>query len=322
MWRSRLSAAGACGAALLVLAACADAARAPTRWVPLQRATIARTEVAAARIRDAAYVVGGFLAPDGATTAAVERYDLRRNRWRRVANMPVALNHPAAAAWRGRLYVVGGYTGAGGALSGESAAVLRYDPASDRWTRLASMPTARAALAVGVVGDRLYAAGGAANGNALATLEIFDLRRGRWRSGPPMRLAREHVAGAVAGGAFFVLAGRAAGQGNFAAVERYAPSRRRWERVPSMRKPRGGIAAATVRGDIVMVGGEEAGGTIAPVERYLSARRRWTMLPAMRTPRHGLGAVAWRGHVFTIEGGRQPGLFYSDVIERLRIPDA
>ena len=78
------------------------------RWRALAPATLERTEVAAARIGRHVYVVGGFERASGLTTAALERYDIRRNRWRRLRPMPVALNHPAATAHRGRLYVHGG----------------------------------------------------------------------------------------------------------------------------------------------------------------------------------------------------------------------
>jgi hypothetical protein len=85
-------------------------ATATGRWLPLASAGLERSEVAAARIGHAIYVLGGFeRTSGGATTAAVERYDIRRDRWRRVRSMPVALNHPAAAAHGGRLYVSGGY---------------------------------------------------------------------------------------------------------------------------------------------------------------------------------------------------------------------
>ena len=225
-------------------------------WRRLRSSTIARTEVAAARIGDAVFVVGGFAAPDGATSAIVERYDLRRNRWTRVAPIPIAVNHAAAVAYRGALYVVGGYTAANG-LADETSVLQRYDPRTDRWTRMAPAPTARAAHAAGVIGGRLHLAGGAEDGAPLARLEIYDFARDRWSAGPPMRIAREHLAATVHGGALYVLAGRAAGRGNFAVVERYVPARRRWERVPAMRKPRGGIAAATVSGRVVVVGGEE-----------------------------------------------------------------
>jgi N-acetylneuraminic acid mutarotase len=283
----------------------------------LRPATLARTEVAAGRIGRFVYVVGGFV-PGPATTAAVERYDIMRDRWSRVSSMPVALNHPAAFADRGALYVLGGYT-AHGATAGETDAFMRYDPISGRWSRMPAAPTARAALAVGVIGNRLYAAGGASGGRTLARLEIFDFGSRRWSRGPDMAVPREHVAGAVAGGAFYVLGGR---PGNLTTVERYLPARQRWERVPDLHKGRSGIAAATVAGRVVVFGGEdvaEAAGTIRPVEEYDAARRQWSALPGMRTPRHGLGGVAFGHRVFALEGGARPGFSFSRTLEALDV---
>jgi len=310
----------ALGVAAAVTLAGSGTAREDGGWQRLRPSLLARTEVAAARAGDRVYVVGGFAGAEGsevgATTAAVERYDPRRDRWSRARSMPLALNHPAAATWRGRVYVVGGYTARAG-LAGDSAALLRYDPGRDRWTRLADMPTARGALAAGVVGDRLYAAGGATGGRALRTLEVYDLERDRWRRGPAMPTAREHLAGAVQAGGFYVLAGRSAEQGNVTVAERYVPARGRWERLPAMRKARGGIAAAVAGGRIVVVGGEEAAGTIAEVEAYDPARRRWRALPDLPTPRHGLGAVAFGGRVLVLEGGVTPGFSFSRSVEAL-----
>lgn len=291
------------------------------RWRTLARSTVARTEVAAARIGDGAYVVGGFAAPDGATTDIVERYDLRRDRWARVAPIPQAVNHAAAVAYDGDLYVVGGYTAASG-LAAETNALWRYEPVSDRWTKLRGAPTARGATAAGVIGDRLYVAGGARGGSALTTLEIYDFKARRWSRGPSMRHAREHLAGAVGGGAFYALAGRAGGLNNVPVAERFVAASGRWERLPAMRKARGGIAAATVYGwsaRIVVVGGEESAGTIAEVESFDPATRRWRAEPRLKTPRHGLGAVAYRGQIVVVEGGAAPGLFFSDVTEALRV---
>ena len=307
--------------ALVALAAagCGEAASsAAERWRTLSDSTLARTEVAAARIGDHAYVVGGFAAPSGQTSAVVERYDLRRDGWTRVQPIPQAVNHAAAVAYRGDLYVVGGYTAPGG-LAAETAALWRYRPSTDRWTRLRDAPSARGALVAGVAGGRLYAAGGARRGTALRTLEVYDFARRRWSRGPSMRVAREHLAGAVHGGAFYVLAGRTASAGNLAVAERYVPTRRRWERLPAMRKPRGGIAAAVANGRIVVVGGEEGAGTIAEVESYDPRTRRWRFEAPLPTPRHGLGAVSLGGRVFALEGGPVPGLTYSAATEALRI---
>ena len=286
-------------------------------WKPLAPATLERTEVAAARVGRFVYVMGGFEQASGATTAVTERYDIRRDRWRRVADMPVGLNHAAAVSYRGAVYVVGGYRGRS-TLDDEVATLYRYQPRRDRWTRLPSAPTRRGALAAGVIGHRLYAVGGAATGRgALATLEIYDFRTRRWSAGPDLPLAREHLAAAVARGRFYALAGRAAGQGNFARVDRYDPARRRWTRVRDMRKARGGIAAATAGGRIAVFGGEEGAGTIREAELYDPARDRWRSLPGMRTPRHGLGGVARGRRVYAIEGGDQPGFHFTRAIEYL-----
>jgi N-acetylneuraminic acid mutarotase len=154
------------------------------RWRELAPSPFARTEVAAARIGKHVYVVGGFEESSGDTTDAVLRYSIKRDRWKQVAPMPVAVNHPTAAARDGRLYVHGGFTAAG-ALSDPTSALQEYKPDRNRWRRLPDSPTPRAAHALGVIGDRLYAAGGADDTNAqLTELEIYDISEREWTPAP------------------------------------------------------------------------------------------------------------------------------------------
>ena len=277
------------------------------------RPALQRTEVAGAVVGNDIYVIGGFVPPNK-TTAAVER--LRRGRWERVRSLPVALNHAAAVGHRGHVYVVGGYAGANG-LTQPTGSLFRYDPRENQWIRLPNMPTARAALAVGVVGGRLYAVGGANGSGALDKLEIYDIAKRRWSSGPPFSVPREHLGGAVYGRRFFAVAGRNS-SGNLAIVEAYNPRTRSWSRLPDIPKERGGNGAATLGDGIVGVGGEEGAGTIAEVDRYDFSSRRWERLDPMPTPRHGLAVVSSRGRVYAISGGPQPGLFFSNAVEILR----
>jgi N-acetylneuraminic acid mutarotase len=262
------------------------------------------------------YVVGGFDGANNQTTAAVERYDIERDSWKRVRDMPVGLNHTVAATYKGDVYVMGGY-GSRSGLAEEVDTLYRYRPKTDRWSKLPAAPSTRAAHTMGVIGHRLYVAGGVRAGQPLGSLEIYDFRRRRWSRGPSMRTAREHLTGVAVGGRFYVLAGRAAGAGNFAVAERYDPRRRRWQSLPDMHHARGGIAAAGVGRRIVVFGGEEGAGTIAEVEQYDIERRRWTRLPDMLTPRHGLGGVSRGRRVYAVEGGPMPGLFFSRAIEAL-----
>ena len=311
----------AAAAAVVALAAGGDgdAARSDS-WTALRPSGLERAEVAAARVGRFIYVVGGFdRGSGGDTTAAVERYDITRNRWRRVRSMPVGLNHPTAAARRGKLYVHGGYT-ARRDLSSATARLFAYDPRRDRWSRLPKSRVPRAAHALAVVGDRLYAAGGKNDTGSLRSLEVYDFVRRRWRRGPRLKgPARDHMTGVAAGGYFYALAGRDGGR-NFTVAERYSPRRRRWELLPSMRKARGGVASAPLGGGrVVVFGGEESQGTIREVELYEPRLRRWRRLPPMRTPRHGLGGVASGNRVFAIEGGPRPGFHFSNTLEYLDV---
>ena len=288
-------------------------------WGPLTDAPSARTEVAAARVGRSIYVVGGFERSSGATVGTLERYDIRRNRWRRLRSLPVGVNHPTAIAHRGRLYVHGGYR-ARRSLDSATARLWVYSPRRNRWSRLPSSPSPRAAHAVGIVGGRLYAAAGANQRGSLRTMDVYSFRRRRWARGPSFPgPARDHTTGAATGGRLYVLAGRRGARGNFRVVDSYDPRRRRWARLPDMRRARGGIAAAVVRGRIVVFGGEDftTGRTIERVEAYDPRRRRWRDLPDMRTPRHGLGAAALGRRVYAVSGGARPGFHFSRSIEFL-----
>ena len=70
---------------------------------------------------------------------------------------------------------------------------------------------------------------------------------------------------------------------------------------------------------MVVFGGEEDTGTIREVELFDPVRGRWSPLPGLGEPRHGLGGVAYRDRVYAIQGGPQPGLFYSNAIEALTV---
>lgn len=292
-------------------------------WRALAPAGLERTEVAAARIGRSIYVVGGFEKSSGLTTGALERYDIRTNRWTRLRPMPAGVNHPTAAAYRGKLYVHGGYTGRRD-LSSATARLFAYNPRTNRWARLPKSRRPRAAHGLAVLGRRLYAFGGKNDSGEMRSMEAYDFKRRRWRPAPPMKgPPRDHMTGVASGGFIYALAGRdqTGGSGNYSTAERYDPKRRRWQRLPPMRRARGGIASAPLSGGRVIVfGGEESAGTIREVELYEPSRRRWRALPDMRTPRHGLGGASFRSRVYAIEGGPSPGFHFSNAIEFLDVP--
>lgn len=312
------------GAAAVVLAARndddANQPRGAGTWeTDLASSPFERSEVGAARIGDRIYVVGGFFG-DGRTTNRLAAYDISDDRWLVRRPLPTPVNHPGVTALAGRLFVLGGQRGA---EPQRSSALFSYHPRRNRWRRLPGAPTARAALGLAAHRGKLYAVGGqTANNFELRQLEIYDVRNRRWRRRAPMPTGRNHLAAVFARGFLWAIGGRRAGGQNLAAVERYDPRRNRWRRMRPLNVPRSGIGAAIARRSLVVVGGEElspGGTTIGEVERLRLAAPRgaWRLIEPMPTPRHGLGVAAKGGRLFALEGGPQPGLTTSNLVERL-----
>ncbi len=101
----------------------------------------------------AEYVVGGYTGSRWLNTIV---------RWRPgrparvVGHLPVALRYAAVASVSGRIVIAGGSTPAGTA----SDAVLSFDPATGRVTRIGRLPSPTTHAAAAVIGDRVYVIGG------------------------------------------------------------------------------------------------------------------------------------------------------------------
>ena len=308
-------------AVALVVANSPEAGPGPP-WQAAQGAGIERSEVGAARIDDSIYVVGGYRAPNGSITGALERYDSGSDTWEQLRSLPIAVNHPAVTAAGGRLYLNGGFRGHG---QGPTDRLYRYNPGGNRWKRLPDSPVARAAHALQAIGGKLYAAGGSDGDNArIRKLAIYDISGRRWNRGPSMKVGRNHVASAVLERKLYVIGGRpGAVQGNRRTVERYNPRARRWRRLASLETATSGAAAAAVHGKVVVFGGEKldgSGETIPATQSFQPGTGTWTSLPDMLTPRHGLGGASIGSRVFALAGGPVAGLHFSSTNEYLALP--
>jgi len=104
---------------------------------------------------------------------------LTASRWRELAPLPVAAVNAAFAATENGVYA------AGGIVNGvPSNAAWRYDRASDKWTELPPMPTARQ-YAAAVVGPdkRLYVIGGSDMDTLhVPVMEVYDPHEDAWIS--------------------------------------------------------------------------------------------------------------------------------------------
>ncbi len=287
----------------------------------LAQSPFERSEVGAARVGDRIYVVGGFFA-DGRTTGRMAAYDISEDEWQTRRSLPKPANHPGVTSFKGKLYVLGGQRGLD---KTRSNTLWRYSPGTNRWKRLPAAPTARAAMGFAAHGGKLYAAGGQTKGNfELRRLEVYDISQRRWRRRAGMPTGRNHLTAVFTQGTLWAIGGRHTGGQNLKTIERYDPATNEWDPAPALNVGRSGIASVVAANSIIVFGGEDlgpGGSTIPEVERlpFADLAGPWQLIESMPAPRHGLGGAAKDGFVYALEGGPQPRLTVSNLVERLDV---
>src|SRR5438477_134646 len=127
-----------------------------------------------------------------------------------------------------------------------------------RWSVKAPMPTARGALAVGIVGGKIYAVGGVGtNGRNTAANEEFDPARNLWSKHAPIPSPRDHHAIGVVAGKLYAIGGRRDGRHaqNVDPNEEYDPATDKWRSRAPLPTLRSGAAGAVLGGRIFVFGG-------------------------------------------------------------------
>ena len=143
------------------------------RWTRLPDMPTARDHLTAQAINGRIYAIAGRA---GREFTANEEYDPATNQWRSRAPIPTARGGLGSAAVDNRIQVFGGEGN-----SGTPEATFRqneeYDPATDMWRTLASMPTPRHGIYGITVGRRVFVpAGGPRAGAFYASVhEAFFL---------------------------------------------------------------------------------------------------------------------------------------------------
>ncbi len=176
----------------------------------------------------AEYVVGGYTGTSWLNTIV---------RWRPgqparvVGRLPVALRYAAVAAVAGRIVIAGGSTPAGTA----SDAVLSFDPATRRITRVGRLPNPTTHAAAAALGSHVYVIGGrgAVVDTPTAAIEAVDPIARRVVPAGMLGSARSDLA-AVGLPGKILLAGGRGGSGTVATISELVPTRRTTAAVPKL----------------------------------------------------------------------------------------
>lgn len=124
-----------------------------------------RNHATAGAVNGKIYVIGGrvggaFISSGSSNIDVVEEYDPATDSWGAPrAKMPSARSAMASGVFGGRIYVSGG-EGQDAQRMWTFRSLEAYDPATNTWTPLPSMPVPRHGLAGAVVGNRLHMVSG------------------------------------------------------------------------------------------------------------------------------------------------------------------
>jgi N-acetylneuraminic acid mutarotase len=242
--------------------------------------------------------------------------------WTTAAPAPTKRTEVAAAALRGRIYLVGGFEQPG--LSNVlhlaiTPAVDAYDPATDRWAGLASLPVGLHHAGIGAVEGHLYVIGGYKQSGLsvwqpVATVYAYDPAADTWMERASMPTARGALAVAVYEGQLYAIGGYD-GKANSGAVEVYDPEKDRWTTRAPLPTPRDHLAAAVASGKVYAVGGRLKGDyrrNLSVVEAYDPGADRWTRVADLPTARSGITAAEIDGTIYVFGGESAEGTFHEN----------
>lgn len=228
--------------------------------------------ISAAGLGGRVFYVGGLQTLGFVPTGRMWAYDPATRLWSLKAGLPAGRERGAGAVavHDGRIVYVGGARvvadGSGPPRRVAVAMVDMYDPATDRWTALPDMPSARDHLAAAVVGHKLYAVGGRAlrMDMPVAATEVLDLKKLEWRGGlAPIPSPRGGLAAGVVGDEIVTVGGENPLPGGPTPldvrvhddVESYDPEKDRWRTRTRIPLARTGIQGAVHEGHLYVASG-------------------------------------------------------------------
>ena len=143
-------------------------------WTTRSPMPTSRNHAFSGVVNNKIYVIGGRIGagniPATTNIDVVEEYDPATNLWGSIKDrMPTARSGGGAATYNGKIYVGGGEL-QNRQLAAAFRALEAYDPASNTWEILPSMPSARHGNAMGFIGNRLHVVSGKMEGGGAADM--------------------------------------------------------------------------------------------------------------------------------------------------------
>lgn len=187
-----------------------------------------------------------------------------------------------------------------------------------RWEVRTPLPQARSRLSMVRLGNQLFALGGeAAGGEAVATVDLYDLAVNEWSAGVDLPTAAANSAAAVMGDRIFVAGGSAtvsAGQDGadtpgqvLDSLWAYDSVTEQWAAVGVLPVPLAGANLVVLNESLYLVGGWDGVAFHDEIWRWTpgadpAEAGDWAVIARMASPRAFMGSVGLNGLIYVVGG--------------------
>lgn len=219
--------------------------------------------------------------------------------------MPAERTEIRSAVLDGHLYAIGGFD----SNQIDQWSAFRFDPATNQWEQMPSLPEDRHHVGTAVHDGTLYVIGGLSGDTTDWTAHdsVWAFDGQQWTKRAPMPTARGAGVAAAIDGSIYVAGGSDVTENTkLSLVERYDPAADSWEEVASMPYSTQSMGGGVIDGKLHICGGRSvgiAGGTTyAEHVQYDPATDTWETLAPLPTKRAGFGTAVSDGNLWVIGG--------------------
>jgi N-acetylneuraminic acid mutarotase len=249
-----------------------------TSWTTLASIPNGRNHLAGAVLAGKIYAIGGQHGLNEASgqQSEVDVYDAATNSWSQSASLPAGRGHINSSTFvsENRIFVLGGSV-QGGSNGFPSADALAYDPQTNTWSKLPSLPGARKSPIADIFNGKIVITTGNSNagGGVTATANTWSgSLTNIWELGSAVPVSLGEVSAGVIGNTLYVV-----GQGNSATLA-YNLSTNTWQGTGAhAARPFVGNheGAEVINGKLYLIGGLTSGQGM--VQIYDPASNTWSL---------------------------------------------
>ncbi|HEX4949391.1 MAG TPA: M36 family metallopeptidase, partial [Blastocatellia bacterium] len=247
---------------------------------------------------------------EGAETEAFSSNFAVGRAWQGQPSMPTAMRRAMTASDGRALYAIGGHTTT--ASNSASDIVRRFDPSTNSWSSLTSLPVVLSSGEAVHHNGKIYVPGGQSDTSPIATTYIYDIATNAWSTGANAPIAAMAYAIGTDSSAslIYVTGGLNSSITSIANARAYDIGANSWTPLTPMKTARYSHEAAFIEGKLYVAGGIGIAGALSHSEVYNPATQQWTDIAPLNRPRAQAASTVFKDDLgnpyWLLAGGEDP----------------